>query len=91
MASVIIRVELRGNPSRETYQQLHDYMARNRWSMTIASTNGTTQLPHAMYCGTTENSIADLATALKESISTTIWTKVIVLVIAWENWAQSTA
>jgi hypothetical protein len=91
MANVIIRVELLGRPSAEIYERLHGYMAHSNWSRTIDIDNGQTiNLPHAMYCGSTENAFADVAQALKDEIVRGIWSQgATVLIIAWNAWGMS--
>jgi hypothetical protein len=50
MTNYVTRVELRGSPTGEDYQSLHDAMESKGFSRTIKSDDGTVyKLPHAMY------------------------------------------
>jgi hypothetical protein len=93
VANKIIRVELKGSPSGETYQTLHAFMKAKGWSQSILYANGTksTELPHAMYQGDSDHSCGVIAESLRDQISTTIWTKPIVMVIEWSAWAIRSA
>jgi hypothetical protein len=95
MALFIIRVELRGTPSRDNYNSLHAYMTGQGWSRTISGVGDagvakTVNLPHAVYQGeATPNSPMGLATALKEAIETRVWKDCIVMAVEAENWGLS--
>jgi hypothetical protein len=94
MAQLIVRVELRGSPDADVYKRLHEHMGGLNYSPSIPSTAGTMALPHAMYQGTTNAAVPDvvsIASALRISIETNIWTKAIVLVMIVANWGQSRA
>jgi hypothetical protein len=92
MPSVIIRVELVGTPSGEVYDSLHGYMATKGLNRTIRGDNGLQlDLPHGMYSGVTNLLVDALAAELKDHIASSIWTKPLVMVIEWQNWATSRA
>jgi hypothetical protein len=91
MSQLFARIELRGNPSLEVYQRLHDYMESLNWLRTISGTK-TTGLPHATYQATFTAPSPDLlkmATDFRTEIEAKIWTKTVVLIIQSSNWAQS--
>lgn len=52
MALFVVRVELRGTPTREDYDRLHAAMRKASFSQTIAGSTGTFNLPHATYSST---------------------------------------
>jgi hypothetical protein len=94
VALYFIRVELRGTPTSETYDNLHELMTGKGWSQSIAGTTSegkavTVELPHAVYTGHSNEAALPLANALKKSISTEVWKNVIVLGIEGTNWGQS--
>jgi hypothetical protein len=91
MAHLFIRVELRGNPSRQDYDNLHTYMENNHWYCKIQGTAGQSTLPHAMYHGNSDNNISNITNALRKGIQTSVWTEAIVLVISAENWSMEPA
>lgn len=91
MAHLFIRVELRGDPSKLDYDNLHAYMEKNNWYRKIAGTAGVSTLPHAMYQGDSEAAASSVAAALKAGIEANVWTRVIVLVIAAQTWAMNPA
>jgi hypothetical protein len=88
MAHLFIRVELRGSPSLQDYENLHAYMEKNNWHRKIQGTAGESNLPHAMYHGNSENNITAITTALRQGIQTNIWSQVIVLVISAQTWSM---
>jgi hypothetical protein len=91
MANIIIRVELKGTPSQETYTSLHAFMSNRGWSQQIiAEGNRPMALPHAMYSGSSQTAIVTLAAALRDEIQSQIWTKAMVLAIEWNNWGLAT-
>jgi len=47
LTHLFIRVELRGTPSRQDYENLHTYMENNNWHRKIQGTAGESILPHA--------------------------------------------
>jgi hypothetical protein len=92
MAQYFIRVELKGSPSGENYENLHALMANNNWSQTITGmSNGKSvlvNLPHATYQGTSDAGAFVLADALKMTIIDKIWKNPIVLAMVVTHWAQ---
>ena len=91
MAHLFIRVELRGSPSWQDYENLHAYMEKNNWYRNIRGKAGESSLPHAMYHGNSENSISAIASALRTGIEESVWTKAIVLVISAQTWSMEPA
>jgi hypothetical protein len=91
MSNVIIRIELKGDPSGDTYSKLHSFMEKNQWSRTIATQSGNRiPLPHAMYSGLSQGTDSGLASALRESIESVVWKEgAIVMVIGWNSWAKA--
>jgi hypothetical protein len=88
MAHLFIRVELRGNPSRQDYENLHAYMEKNHWYRKIQGTAGESTLPHAMYQGNSENDISTITNALRKGIETNVWTQAIVLEAVAQPWTS---
>jgi hypothetical protein len=68
MAHLFIRVELRGSPSWQDYENLHAYMENKNWHRTIQGTAGQSSLPHAMYHGQSDTGISDISSALRNGI-----------------------
>lgn len=91
LAQLIIRVELRGNPSAKDYENLHAYMHNNNWSREIQGTAGESALPHAMYQGNYDQDITDLTSALRRGIQAKVWTQAVVLVISAQTWSMEPA
>jgi len=91
MAHLFIRIELRGNPGWQDYENLHTYMEKNRWYRKIQGTAGESTLPHAMYHGNSENSIATITSALRKGIEANVWTQAIVLIISAQTWSMEPA
>jgi hypothetical protein len=90
----IIRIELLGEASKETYDKLHSYMETNKWRRVIytnakgQSRQGPLPLPTATYCNDSDHSCADIAEALNTEIKQQIWAKPRVLVMGvGANWA----
>jgi hypothetical protein len=88
---LFIRVELRGTPSWQDYENLHAYMEKNNWHRTIQGNAGQSVLPHAMYHGQSENDISTITSALRKGIEANIWTQAIVLTISAETWSMEPA
>jgi hypothetical protein len=74
LALLFIRVELRGNPSWQDYDNLHAYMEKNNWYRKIQGTAGESSLPHAMYHGNSDEDISALTSALRKGIQASVWT-----------------
>lgn len=91
MAHIFIRVELRGDPSKQDYDNLHAYMEKNNWYRKIMGSAGESTLPHAMYQGSSENGALSIASALKKGIEANVWTRAIVLVISAQTWGMDPA
>jgi hypothetical protein len=87
-AQLFIRVELRGDPSMQDYENLHTFMENKKWYRTITGTAGVSMLPHAMYQGNSENDVSSIASALKTGIEANVWTRAIVLIISAQTWAM---
>ena len=88
MALIFIRVELRGIPSREVYDNLHSYMKGWSWSQLDGSNR---PLPHAMYQGHSDNHIGSIVKALRGDIQRTIWSDAIVFAVISGGWAMDPA
>lgn len=91
MAQILIRVELRGNPTYQDYEKLHSYMERNNWLRTIDGTAGRSTLPHAMYQGTSDVEPSKIAAGLRSGIQAEVWTVAVVLVINALTWGMNPA
>jgi hypothetical protein len=91
MAHLFIRVELRGTPSGQDYENLHAYMEKNNWYRKIQGTAGESTLPHAMYHGNSENDISTIVSSLRTGIQTNVWTQAVVLIISAQTWSMEPA
>jgi hypothetical protein len=91
MAHLFIRVELRGSPSWQDYENLHAHMEKKNWFRTIQGTAGQSSLPHAMYQGNSDKDISEITSALRNGIESNVWSQAIVLVISAQNWSMAPA
>jgi hypothetical protein len=86
MARYIARVELKGNPSRETYDKLHTLMRDLGFRQAIKGTHDDTRvpvvagLPHATYAGLSDLSTAEVSSFLAEQIKKVIQPDIVLLV-----------
>jgi len=92
LSAYAIRVELRGNPTREEYETLHALMSAKGFQQTIdgADARGSRQtfnLPHAVYYGFSTASIGDVRDAICNAIKARVQKEVIVFVVEVMNWA----
>jgi len=74
-----------------TNDNLHAYMEKNNWYRQINGSAGESDLPHAMYQGSSENSASSIASALEEGVEANVWTRAIVLVISAQDWGLDPA
>jgi hypothetical protein len=91
MPTVFARVELRGDPTWENYNQLHALMKGKHWYQHLPGYPDK-PMPHAMYQANFANEpdLLAVADALRKDIELNVWTKAIVLLIKEAHWAQST-
>jgi hypothetical protein len=92
MADFAIRVELRGDPSADTYEELHALMAKKGFKQTISGfdLNGksaTFNLPHAVYYGSSTASCSAVAESVSKAVRAEIQDKCIVFAVQAETWA----
>ncbi len=82
MAWYIARVELKGNPSRETYDKLHTLMRDLGFRQAMKDTRVpvVAGLPHATYAGLSDLSTAELSSFLAEQIKKAIQPDIALLV-----------
>ena len=77
-ASSIVRVELKGTPSRADYDTLHEQMRRAGFKQTITGSNQVTYaLPHAEYYG--RGLDGNTARERAKDAAATVWTQFQVL------------
>jgi len=91
MAHLFIRVELRGSPSWQNYENLHAFMEKNNWYRKIRGTAGESSLPHTMYHGNSESNISEITSALRKGILASVWTEAIVLIVSAQTWSMEPA
>jgi uncharacterized protein involved in propanediol utilization len=87
-----IRVELRGNPSFQQYQNLHALLAKMGFGQTIKGLNiqGQTasfNLPHAVYFGSSTADISAVRNNVVTAIKSQIQQDIIVFVVQSGTWA----
>jgi uncharacterized protein involved in propanediol utilization len=92
MANFAIRVELRGDPSADKYDELHTLMGKKGFKQTIAGVDlqgnsKTFNLPHAVYYGSSTDSCAAVADSVAKAIRSQIQTNIIVFTVQAEAWA----
>jgi hypothetical protein len=86
MADYIIRIELRGDPSSDIYNQLHTLMKQKSFGQTITGQR-INALPHATYYGSSQEAPSALCTSIHTTVTSQIWTKAIVLAVVVDTWA----
>ena len=94
MANFAIRVELRGDPSFQTYQKLHALMAKNGFRQTIdgfdlQGNKGKFDLPHAVYYGSSSDACSTLSESVAKQVRAQIQQDIIVFTVQAETWALS--
>lgn len=92
MPNYAIRVELKGNPSAERYESLHDLMARRGFGRTVTGVDkrgnqSTVDLPHATYYGSSASDCASVRNSVAGSIRAEIQQGIVIVVIQAETWA----
>lgn len=92
MADYAIRVELRGNPSREQYEALHALMARGGFYQTIRGLDaqGNPQnynLPHAVYYGASQQGCGAVRDWVRDRVKAEVQQDIIVFVVEAVHWA----
>jgi len=91
LAHLFIRIELRGTPSGQDYENLHAYMEENNWHRKIEGTAGESTLPHAMYHGNSDHDVTTITGALRKGIQAKVWTQAVVLIISAQTWSMEPA
>jgi hypothetical protein len=92
MPNFAIRVELRGNPTREQYDTLHALMARKGFLQTVDGVDSQGKakrfaLPHATYYGASTASCGAVRDDVGAAIRAQIQNDIIVFVVQAETWA----
>jgi hypothetical protein len=90
MPVLFARVELRGTPTEATYEKLHAHMYNLNWYQNLPG-YPKTPMPHAMYQASFDQlpDTSTVASALKQGIEKSVWTRALVLVIRESHWAQT--
>jgi hypothetical protein len=91
MPNYAIRVELKGNPTFETYQTLHAVMARLGFYQTVVGVDGagisrTFALPHAVYFGANAAGCATVRNAVTNAVKAEVQNAVLILVVEASHW-----
>jgi hypothetical protein len=94
MPNFAIRVELRGNPTREQYETLHVLMARKGFLQTVSGVDSQgnqkqVALPHAVYYGASTASCASVRDAVVSAVQSQVQRDMVVFVVQAETWALS--
>jgi len=92
MPNYAIRVELRGNPSAERYENLHTLMARRGFGRTVTGVDrqgnqSTVALPHATYYGSSESDCSSVRDSISAAIKAEIQQDIVMFVVQAETWA----
>jgi hypothetical protein len=88
----LARVELRGAPSRETYDKLHALMSSLGFEQTIKGVYDETHisveadLPHATYAGLSDLAATRITSYLAEQIKNAIQPDIVLLVVRFDKW-----
>jgi hypothetical protein len=90
--SYLARVELRGAPSRETYDKLNALMSSLGFEQTIKGVYDETHisveadLPHATYAGLSDLAATRITNYLAEQIRNAIQPDIVLLVVRFDKW-----
>jgi hypothetical protein len=92
MPNYAIRVELRGNPTREQYDKLHALMAQSGFMQTIqgVNTEGKQQvfnLPHAVYYGFSNVNTGAVRDWVSKAVKAQVQPDLVVFVVESTDWA----
>jgi hypothetical protein len=88
MAAYAIRVELRGDPSFQEYEKLHQLMNGLGFGRTVSGMAGVSQLPHATYYGYSNSGVEQVRDLVRDSVKTQIQNNILVFVAKTETWAM---
>ncbi len=94
MANFTVRVELRGNPTYDQYERLHQLMATFGFYKTIngvnlSNTPTTFNLPTGTYYGAFTGTVSDVRIRLTEPIKAQIQPSIIIFIAETVNWSIS--
>jgi hypothetical protein len=87
MAYFTVRVELKGDPSFQQYENLHALMARLGFGRTVTSEGGTYDLPHATYYGVSLKTASEARDLVRDNVRRAIQDKFLVYVAETTLWA----
>lgn len=87
MAAYTIRVELKGDPSFQEYEKLHQLMGGLGFGRTVRGSAGESQLPHATYYGYSNSGVEQVRDLVRDSVKSRIQSNILVLVVKTETWA----
>jgi hypothetical protein len=92
VADYAIRVELRGNPTREEYETLHALMSRKGFYQTISGSDAQGNrrgfnLPHAVYYGSSTANCGAVRDSVRDAVKAEVQADIIVLVVEATTWA----
>jgi hypothetical protein len=93
MANYAIRVELRGNPTWELYDQLHALMAGQGFLQTIRGVGSkgqprTDSLPHAVYFGPSDAATGAVRDWVVAAVQARVQKDILVFVVQASDWAM---
>jgi hypothetical protein len=94
MAQYSIRVELKGDPPAEKYEELHALMGRMGFEQTVTGVdshgnNKEFPLPHATYFGSSNDACSSVRDAVSGSVKAIIQKEIVVFVVDVGTWAIS--
>jgi hypothetical protein len=93
MPNYAIRVELRGNPTREQYDALHALMKQKGFYQYVDGTsNGKPKradLPHATYYGSSTSNCSVVHDTVSKAVQSQIQQNIIVFVVEASTWVLS--
>jgi len=86
MSAYTVRVELKGDPSEEDYENLHKLMKKLGYGRTVTGKQER-DLPHATYYGESSSSASDVSETVCKRVQEEIQNKILVFVAKTETWA----
>ena len=87
MAAYTIRVQLKGDPTYEQYEKLHDLMQKLGYGRTVTGKT-TRDLPHATYYGQSSDDIGTVRDKVQAKVKAQVQDKILVFVAQTETWAM---
>lgn len=86
MSAYTVRVQLKGDPSYEQYEKLHELMSKLGYGRTVTGKT-TRDLPHATYYGHSSDDVQAVRDLIQAKVKSQIQNQILVFVAKTETWA----